>query len=40
MQDLLAEGNAFIAVGAAHLPGEKGILQLLEKQGYRLSRVL
>jgi len=36
MQKVLQEGNAFIAVGALHLPGEKGILKLLEKQGYRV----
>ena len=35
----LAEGNAFIAVGALHLSGERGILKLLEKQGYRVSRI-
>ncbi len=35
----LAEGNAFVAVGALHLSGERGILSLLEKQGYRVSRV-
>ena len=38
MQELLAEGNAFIAVGAAHLPGEEGVLQLLADQGYQLTR--
>jgi hypothetical protein len=35
----LAEGNAFVAVGALHLSGERGILRLLEKQGYRVARV-
>lgn len=40
MEELLREGNAFVAVGAAHLPGEKGILQLLENQGYKLSKAL
>lgn len=35
----LAEGNAFVAVGALHLSGARGILSLLEKQGYRVSRV-
>ncbi|MDH3595494.1 MAG: TraB/GumN family protein [Rhodospirillales bacterium] len=35
----LAEGNAFVAVGALHLSGERGVLSLLEKQGYRVSRV-
>ncbi len=35
----LAEGNAFVAVGALHLSGERGILNLLKKQGYQVSRV-
>jgi hypothetical protein len=34
------EGGAFIAVGAAHLIGEEGLLTLLEKEGYRLTRVV
>jgi uncharacterized protein YbaP (TraB family) len=38
MQELLIKGNAFIAVGAAHLPGEAGILKLLADQGYTLTR--
>ena len=38
MQELLAEGNAFIAVGAAHLPGEAGVLNLLADRGYKLTR--
>ncbi len=36
---LLADGNAFIAVGALHLPGETGILNLLAAEGYAISRV-
>lgn len=35
----LAQGNALIAVGALHLPGEEGILALLAKRGYRLNPV-
>jgi len=35
----LARGNAFVAIGALHLPGEKGILQILSDAGYRVSRV-
>ncbi|KPF44988.1 TraB/GumN family protein [Rhizobium sp. AAP43] len=35
----LEKGNAFIAVGALHLPGEQGLVELLRRQGYRLSRV-
>ncbi|HEX2554099.1 MAG TPA: TraB/GumN family protein [Microvirga sp.] len=34
----LARGGAFIAVGAAHLPGEKGLARLLEQSGYRVVR--
>lgn len=37
MRPHLHKGNAFIAVGALHLPGKNGILKLLEKQGYKLS---
>jgi uncharacterized protein YbaP (TraB family) len=35
----LGEGGAFIAVGALHLPGEQGILNLLTQQGFEVSRV-
>ena len=37
MQPRLREGNAFIAVGALHLPGDKGLLKLLRNKGYRVS---
>ena len=36
---LLQRGAAFIAVGAAHLPGENGLLRLLELEGYRIERL-
>ena len=39
MQEYLQQGNAFIAIGALHLPGEKGVLHLLEQQGYRVTPV-
>jgi uncharacterized protein YbaP (TraB family) len=39
MRTRLDEGNAFIAIGAAHLSGDDGLLQLLEKVGYRVSAV-
>ncbi len=39
MRPRLDEGNAFIAVGAAHLAGERGLLYLLEKSGYRVTPV-
>lgn len=35
----LQEGNAFIAIGALHLPGEEGVLNLLVKKGYRVKAV-
>lgn len=39
MGGLLQQGDAFIAIGALHLPGEVGILNLLAGQGYRITRV-
>ncbi|MCM2562679.1 TraB/GumN family protein [Lutimaribacter sp. EGI FJ00015] len=37
--ELLQEqsGDIFIAAGAAHLPGENGVLQLLEQQGFDIA---
>ncbi|MCI0400673.1 MAG: TraB/GumN family protein [Gammaproteobacteria bacterium] len=39
MENYLMQGDAFIAVGAMHLPGEKGILHLLQEKGYRVTPV-
>jgi len=39
MDKLLRQGNAFVAVGALHLPGAHGILQLLSDEGYQVTRV-
>lgn len=39
MQTALETGKAFIAVGALHLPGEEGILALLERRGFEITRV-
>lgn len=39
MQPFLDAGKAFIAVGAMHLPGAKGILNRLAKRGYSVQRV-
>ena len=39
IQPLLAEGGVFIAVGALHLFGEKGVLSLLQSSGYRVTRM-
>lgn len=32
-------GNAFIAVGALHLPGEQGLIKLMRQQGYQVEPV-
>jgi len=39
LEPILKEGGAFIAVGAAHLPGESGLLNLLAEAGYRVTPV-
>ena len=39
MQPLLDRGNAFIAVGALHLAGERGLLCGLAARGYLLKRL-
>jgi len=39
MQPQLRDGKAIIAIGALHLPGEQGVLQLLENRGYRINAV-
>jgi uncharacterized protein YbaP (TraB family) len=36
---LLKDGNAFIAVGAMHLIGEQGLVELFRKQGYAVTRL-
>jgi uncharacterized protein YbaP (TraB family) len=36
----LARGRVFVAVGALHLQGTDGLLALIRKQGYRITRVL
>ena len=39
MNPRLLEGNALIAVGALHLVGEKGLINLLRQKGYTLKPV-
>lgn len=39
IDELVRKESAFIAVGAGHLAGEKGILRLLKKQGYKVTPV-
>ena len=39
LETILAEGDAFIAVGAAHLRGTNNVLELLGRRGYTVTRV-
>lgn len=39
MEPRLGIGGAFIAIGALHLHGDRGVLSLLEQRGYRVTRV-
>ena len=34
---IMAEGPVFVAVGALHLPGENGLLKMLENKGYKVT---
>lgn len=36
----LARGRVFVAVGALHLQGRDGLLALIRRQGYRITRLL
>ena len=37
---ILTHGSAFIAVGVGHCPGPDGLLDLLDRHGYSISRVV
>ncbi|MBK7973236.1 MAG: TraB/GumN family protein [Deltaproteobacteria bacterium] len=39
MASRIDRGGAFIAIGAGHLGGERGVLALLERRGYAVKRV-
>lgn len=40
MDTIIKKGNAlFVGVGAAHLPGERGVIELLRKKGYKLRPI-
>jgi uncharacterized protein len=39
LKDLLPNKALLIAVGAGHLPGEKGVINLLRKEGYKVTPV-
>lgn len=38
LQKILPAGNVFVAIGALHLPGEQGVVNLLKRSGYEISR--
>ncbi len=40
LKTILPKTNIFMAVGAAHLVGEKGVIELLRKEGYTLRPLL
>lgn len=39
LQDLMSKNSLVIAVGAGHLPGKKGVLNLLKEAGYNVEPV-
>ena len=39
IESKIKEKSVFIAVGAAHLGGENGVIRLLQKQGYQVEAV-
>jgi len=39
LEQTMEMGSVFIAIGAMHLPGEEGVLNLLEQQNYKLKRL-
>ena len=40
MKELLPEKSLLFAVGAGHLPGEKGLITLLRKNGYTVTPIM
>jgi hypothetical protein len=39
LEELMPKGSLVIAVGAGHLPGDKGVINLLRKAGYKVEPV-
>jgi len=39
LKDLLPRKSMVIAVGAGHLPGENGVINLLRKEGFKVTPV-
>lgn len=40
LDDVMGQQHSFIAVGAGHLPGKSGVINLLKDAGYRVNPVL
>lgn len=40
MPAMMKNESVFFAIGAAHLPGEKGVIQLLQKAGYKVQPII
>ncbi|MNX99368.1 TraB family protein [compost metagenome] len=40
MPELMKKESVFFAVGAAHLGGEEGVINLLKKAGYSVKPIL
>lgn len=39
MDSIMHNSSLFVGVGAAHLPGERGVIELLRKKGYQLRPI-
>ena len=39
MKEIMPSASAMFVVGAGHLPGEQGVIRLLENEGYKLEPV-
>jgi len=39
LKDLLPKKSMVIAVGAGHLPGKNGVINLLKKEGYQVTPI-
>jgi uncharacterized protein YbaP (TraB family) len=39
LEKLFEQDNVFVAVGAAHLQGPKGVIELLKQRGYEITRI-
>jgi len=40
LDSVMRKGKVFAGIGAAHLPGEQGVIDLLQKKGYTVSPLL